>query len=97
MTRKTDSVDQRERASCISKKTLSRVLFQGQEGAGVTQTWLGRVLNEEVPFLMTKYNSKQHCVHAHSVTQSCLTLCNTIGGSLPGSSVHGILQARILE
>ena len=31
------------------------------------------------------------------VTQSCLTLCNPMGCSLPGSSVHGILQARILE
>ena len=30
------------------------------------------------------------------VTQSCLTLCNSMDYSLPGSSVHGILQARIL-
>ena len=29
--------------------------------------------------------------------QSCLTVCDTTDGSLPGSSVHGILQARILE
>ena len=31
------------------------------------------------------------------VAQSCLTLCNPIDCSPPGSSVHGILQARILE
>ena len=31
------------------------------------------------------------------VTQSCPTLCNPMGCGLPGSSVHGILQARILE
>ena len=31
------------------------------------------------------------------VTQSCLTLCNHMDCSLPGSSAHGILQARILE
>ena len=31
------------------------------------------------------------------VPQSCLTLCNPMDGGLPGSSVHGILQARILE
>ena len=31
------------------------------------------------------------------VTQSCPTLCNPVGCSPPGSSVHGILQARILE
>ena len=29
--------------------------------------------------------------------QSCPTLCNPIDGSPPGSSVHGILQARTLE
>ena len=32
-----------------------------------------------------------------SVAQSCLTLCDPTDGSPPGSSVHGILQARILE
>ena len=31
------------------------------------------------------------------VTQSCPTLCDPIDGSPPGSSVHGILQARTLE
>ena len=31
------------------------------------------------------------------VTQLCLTLCNPVDCSLPGSSIHGILQARILE
>ena len=30
-------------------------------------------------------------------TQSCLTLCDPIYHSLPGSSVHGIFQARLLE
>ena len=36
------------------------------------------------------------CVHA-KLLQSCLTLCNSMDCSPPGSSVHGILQARILE
>ena len=31
------------------------------------------------------------------VAQSCLTLGNPMDYSSPGSSVHGILQARILE
>ena len=34
---------------------------------------------------------------SRSVAQSCLTLCNPMDYSLPGSSIHGILQARILE
>ena len=31
------------------------------------------------------------------VTQVCPTLCDPMDCSLPGSSVHGIVQARILE
>ena len=33
------------------------------------------------------------CMHA----QSCPTLCDSIDCSPPGSSVHGIFQARVLE
>ena len=35
------------------------------------------------------------CVHRPA--QSCLTFCGPVHCSTPGSSVHGILQARILE
>ena len=31
------------------------------------------------------------------VTQSCPTLCDPMDCCLPGSSVHGIFQARVLE
>ena len=31
------------------------------------------------------------------VAQSCLTLCDPMDYSLPGSSVRGVFQARILE
>ena len=31
------------------------------------------------------------------VAQSCLTLCNNVDCSLPGSTLHGILPARIQE
>ena len=37
------------------------------------------------------------CFLWSEVTQSCLTLRNLVDRSLPGSSVHGFLQARILE
>ena len=39
----------------------------------------------------------QHTQKERLVIQSCLTLCNPMDSSLPGSSVHGIFQARILE
>ena len=32
-----------------------------------------------------------------SVAQLCPTFCDAVDSSAPGSSVHGILQARILE
>ena len=31
------------------------------------------------------------------VAQSCPTLGDPVDGSLPGSSIHGIFQARVLE
>ena len=37
------------------------------------------------------------CVYVHACAQSCPILSNLMGCSLPGSSVHGILQERILE
>ena len=36
-------------------------------------------------------------MHACLVAQSCPALCDPMNGILPGSSVHEILQARILE
>ena len=44
-----------------------------------------------LPFLFATVKGKM------LVTQSCPTLCHSLDCSLPGSSVHGILQARILE
>ena len=37
------------------------------------------------------------CVYICSIIQSCLTLCDPTDCSPRGSSVHGLLQARILE
>jgi len=38
-----------------------------------------------------------HAAAAAKSLQSCLTLCNPIDGSQPGSPIPGILQARTLE
>ena len=40
---------------------------------------------------------QKHSLLMCLVAQSCLTLCNPMNCSLPGSSVYGILQARILD
>ena len=37
------------------------------------------------------------CMHACKVASVCLTPCSPVNCSLPGSSLHGILQTRILE
>ena len=42
-------------------------------------------------------HSEGSIVCACLVTQSCPTLCNPMDCSPPGSSVHGIFKARILE
>ena len=42
----------------------------------------------------------QHTINMNKVSevsQSCVTLCDPMDCSLPGSSTHGILQARVLE
>ena len=49
---------------------------------------------------MASYKSPDNFTFWHSISevaQLCPTLCNPMDCSLPGSSVHGILQARILE
>ena len=52
----------------------------------------------------TKVTQQQQQQHYHDergccclVAQSCQTLCDPMGCSPPGSSVHGISQARVLE
>ena len=54
--------------------------------------------NEKIPPLEKKLNLKIFTMTMTMlVTQSCLTLCDPMDYSPQGSSVHGILQARILE
>jgi len=40
---------------------------------------------------------KRSAAAAAKSLQSCPTLCDPIDGSPPGSSIHGIFQARVLE
>ena len=43
------------------------------------------------------YSVSEYAAAATKSLQSCLTLCDPIDGSPPGSPVPGILQARTLE
>jgi len=66
-------------------------------------TWPTKVLIvKAMVFLVVMYGCeswtvKKAAAAAAKSLQSCLTLCNPIDGSPLGSSVPGILQARILE
>ena len=62
--------------------------YVAQAGKGKPK-WKGTSMGLE-------YQRMTGCVHA-KLLQLCLSLCNAMDHSLPGSSVHGILQARILE
>ena len=71
-------------------------------GVTQSQTWLKRLSSSSSSRLST--NNVQlllfHVISLHAAAkslQSCLTLCDPIDGSPPGSPVPGILQARTLE
>ena len=53
-------------------------------GVAKSRTWLSN---------WTELN----CMPTRLVARLCLTLCDPVDCSLPGSSVHGISEARILE
>ena len=65
----------------------SLYLFQG---IFLTQGWnLGLLHCRQILYHLSQYESE--------AAQSCPTLCDPTDCSLPGSSVHGIFQARVLE
>ena len=47
--------------------------------------------------LVSLYKTSVTAAAAAKSLQSCLTLSDPIDGSPPGSAVHGIFQARVLE
>ena len=58
----------------------------------ITRTWKQLKSSSTAKWIKMLYA----CMRAKSL-QSCPPLCNPMDHSLPDSSVHGILQARILE
>ena len=52
---------------------------------------------DTVQVLYPIYSSQSESESESEVAQSSLTLYDPVDWSLPGSSVHGIFQARILE
>ena len=55
-----------------------------------------RESQKNIYFCFIDYTKASDCVKSE-VTQSCLTLSDPMDYSLPGSSVYGIFQARVLD
>ena len=75
----------------------TRVQYQGQKDPLEKEMVIHSIiLGWEIP--QTEEPGRLQSMGLQSeVAQSCLTLCDTVDRSLPGFSIHGILQARILE
>ena len=69
----------------------------GTSPSRYTETTTLKVLNKKWPFLKIRTIVYKNAAAAAKLLQSCLTLCNPIDSSPPGSAVPGILQARTLE
>ena len=88
-----DKVSNKKRKLCLKhEKYTCNVLSINKDikKCGITGSWM---FVEDSPSLHWKWLV---CVCAKSL-QSCLTLCDAMGCNSLGSSVRGILQARILE
>ena len=60
------------------------------------QNWVWRLAHSRGSVRICWINKMNDWMHACSVTQLWPTLCNPVDCSPPGSSFHGIFQARIL-
>ena len=89
---------------CIAQGTLLNVMWQAWMGGEFGGEWM-HVYVWLNPFAV-HLKLSQHCslaIPQHKICmcakslQSCPALCNPVECSLPGSSVHGILQAKTLE
>ena len=70
-----------------------RELAQGSNQCRIHPCIAGRFFTH---WATQEAHTRGMCVRAKSL-QSCLTLCDPMACSLPCSSLHGILQARVLE
>ena len=63
--------------------------------AWATCTWC--LLMPSLPTWVKSHTRHLHLMTESEVTQSCPPLCDPMVCSLPGSHVHGIFQARVLD
>ena len=94
----TEAADIKKRWQEYTEELYKKDLHNPDNHNGVT-THLGPdILECEVKWALGSITmNKASAAAAAKSLQSCLTLCNPLDSSPPGSSVHGIFQARVLE
>ena len=80
-----------DRNSALLKKSLKK-LFQV-----VIHTHMASLFIHNKPLKIYTKRDERAKPCESEVAQSCLTLCDPMDCSLPGSSTHGIFKARVLE
>ena len=74
------------------------ILYTPKQAGSSSKIWmLLFIFFFHTSYLHFVQQTTSHRVWLVLVSQLCLTLCDPMDRSPPGSSVHGILQARILE
>ena len=64
----------------------------------LTQRWNPGLMNcRQILYHLSHREAQSIIAATHKSLQSCLTLCDPIDGTPPGSPIPGILQARVLE
>ena len=86
----------------VKVKSLSRARLLATPWTAAYQAPLSMGFSRQeywsgVPLPSPRYNYIEPFINVVWVTQSCRTLCDPMDCSPPGSSVNGILQARILQ
>ena len=82
----------------VLKDDAVKVMHSTHQQIRETQQWpQDWKMSVFIPIL--KKGNAEECSSENEseVAQSCPTLCDPLDCSLPGFSIHGILQARILE
>ena len=82
---------------CLENPMDRRAWWATVHGVAKSQTRLKRLTTHTRIDDFMGLSTSHFCIPAAKSLQSCPTLFDPIDGSPPGSSIHGIFQARVLE
>ena len=93
----TEAEDIKKRWQKYTEELYKKELHNPDNHDGVITHLEPDILECEVKWALESITmNKASAAAAAKSLQLCLTLCNPVDGSPPGSSVHGIFQARVL-